>query len=475
VVLAGAARSGRSTVLRTIAGSVAACASPADVHIYALDCGAGALLPLASLPHCGAVISRDQTDRVERLLDRLRGEINRRQQMLAAGGFAGVAEQRARVADPAQRLPWMVLLLDWWEGFNAAYEKYDFGRLVDGFLQLLREGAAVGMRAVVTTDRLALTGLTGTVFERRMLLRLADPGDSSLAGIGERSLPRSQPPGRIMIEGTPDPLEVQIALLDPDPSGPAQVAALRRLGEASLARYGPPGGTQRPLRVDPLPSRITVEETRRLVPGFTPPSPLWALVGAGGDELGPVGLDIRDEGPGLTVAGPPRSGRSATVLTMATSLLASGTPLLVVTPRRSPLRSLDGRQGVISVFGSDAEPDHLTDAVSGLDRYAVVVDDAELLFNGPLSAPLEKILASGRDGEHGLIIAGATGDLARAYSGFIKETLKSRCGVLVAVDAPTDGDLFGVRLPRNAGPGPLGRGLLVRPGTVMPIQLAVTG
>jgi hypothetical protein len=57
-------------------------------------------------------------------------------------------------------------------------------------------------------------------------------------------------------------------------------------------------------------------------------------------------------------------------------------------------------------------------------------------------------------------------------TGFIPTALKSRCGVLVAVESPSDGDLFGVRLPRNAGPGPLGRGLLVRPGTIAPIQLA---
>ncbi len=95
VVIAGAARSGRSTMLRTIAGSVAVHASPNDVHIYAIDCGTGAMLPLSWLPHCGAVVSRDQTDRVERLLGKLRAEISRRQQLLAAGGFAGLAEQRA--------------------------------------------------------------------------------------------------------------------------------------------------------------------------------------------------------------------------------------------------------------------------------------------------------------------------------------------------------------------------------------------
>jgi DNA segregation ATPase FtsK/SpoIIIE, S-DNA-T family len=474
IVVAGAARTGRSTVLRTIAGSIAARESSSDVHIYAIDCGTGSLLPLSGLPHCGAVVTRDQTDRVERLIGKLRGEIGRRQQLLAASGFASLAEQRASTADPAQRLPWMVLLLDWWEGFFAAYEKYDYGRLIDALLQLLREGAAVGLRAVVTTDRMAMMGQVGTVFERTMVLRLNEPGDATFAGIPQRSMPTNQPPGRIMIEGQPDPLEVQVALLDADASGPAQVAALRALGEASLRRYGSPTGALRPLRVDTLPSRITLDEAMRLEPSFRPSSPLWALVGAGGDELGPMGLDLLFEGPGLTVAGPARSGRSTTLLTMARSLLARSTPLLVVTPRRSPLRALDGEDGV-SVLGAGTKPEDITAAVDGMERFAVLVDDAELLFNGPLSAPLEKILASGRDSEHGLIIAGSTADLGRAYSGFIKEALKSRCGVYTAVESPSDGDLFGVRLPRNAaGGGPLGRGLLIRPGSMTPIQLALT-
>jgi S-DNA-T family DNA segregation ATPase FtsK/SpoIIIE len=473
VVVAGAARTGRSTLLRTIAGSIATRESAADVHIYAIDAGTGALLPLTALPHCGAVVTRDQTDRIERLIGKLRAEVTRRQQLLAADGFAGVGEQRAHASAPAQRLPWIVLLVDWWEGYFAAFEKYDYGRLIDVLLQLIREGAAVGMRVVVTTDRMAMLGQTGTVFEKRLLLRLNEPSDAGQAHIRERSLPTYQPPGRIMMEGVPDPLEVQVALLVADPSGPAQVAALRRLGEQSLARYGAPQGALRPLRVDTLPARITLGEARRLVPGFVPPSPLWALLGAGGDELMPQGLDVRDEGPGLTIAGPPRSGRSSTLVTMATWLLEAGTPVLALTPRRSPLRSLLGRGGVLGVLDGEATPEAVTAAVAGLEQFVVLVDDAELLFNGPLSAPLEKILASGRDGEHGLIIAGATGDLTRAYSGFIKEALKSRCGVLTAVDSPGDGDLFGVRLPRNAGPGPLGRGLLVRPGTAEPLQLAL--
>jgi S-DNA-T family DNA segregation ATPase FtsK/SpoIIIE len=159
---------------------------------------------------------------------------------------------------------------------------------------------------------------------------------------------------------------------------------------------------------------------------------------------------------------------------MARSLLAQQTPVMLVTPRRSPLRSLDGERGVLGVFGAEADPAALQSAVEGQERYVVLVDDAELLVNTPLSDPLEKIIVSGRDADHGLILAGSTGDFVRAFSGFIPAALKSRCGIFVTVESPSDGDLFGVRLPRNAGAGPAGRGLLIKAGTVAPVQLAIS-
>jgi S-DNA-T family DNA segregation ATPase FtsK/SpoIIIE len=472
LVVAGAARTGRSTLLRTLAGSVATTVSPADVHIYGLDCGTGALLPLAELPHAGAVVPREQVDRVERLIRNLRNEIARRQQVLSSSGFAGLAEQRAATPG-AQRLPWMLLLLDWWEGFIAAFSEYDSGRLVDALLQILREGSAVGLRAVVTTDRMALLGQVATVFERRMIFRLADRSDSNLAEVREKALPAHQPEGRVMFHSKPNPLEAQIALLDADPSGLAQLAALRAIGQRARETYGRPPREQRPIRVDALPIRITVAETLKLDPEFTSPSPMWAMVGAGGDELRPVGLDLNDDGSGLIVAGPPRSGRSTTLMTMARSLIAAETPILIITPRRSPLRTLDGTPGVLAVLGSDFETEFLRETLNPLSRYAVLVDDAELLHDTVNAPVLERIIISGRDTDHGLIMAGTTADLSRAYSGFIATARRFRSGVLVAVDTPDDGDLFGVRLPRNAGPGPLGRGILFQPGRSMPIQLAV--
>lgn len=510
LLIAGSARSGRSTALRTIAGSIAAGASPEDVHIHAIDCGSGALLPLVGLPHCGAVVTRDQLDRMERLLTRLRAEVGRRQQLLAEAGYASLAEARTAArgrgatpsGDPVGRLPWLVLLLDRWEGYVAAFENYDYGRLLDALMQLLREGPAVGLRAVVTSDRSGLIGQISTIFDDRLILRLADPADYGLAGLPVRDLPASMPPGRALSVGEHGLMESQIALLSPDPSGPAQVAVLQELGRGAAARFGGgeaaagvrdrgPGGRgesrgrwvwagEPPLRVDALPMRITAEQALDLVPSFEPPSPLWALLGAGGDALAPLGVDLLAQGPAAVIAGPPRSGRSSCLVTAARSLLRQDTPVLAVTPRRSPLRELAGSPGVLAVLDGNAAsvaggaPQDLLALVREEERYVVLVDDAELISpDSPLGLALEEVLRTGRDGEHGLLIAGPTGDLATAYRGFVAEARKARTGLLLSVQGPADGDLFNVRLPRGAVGGPTGRGLLVISGTATPIQAAV--
>jgi S-DNA-T family DNA segregation ATPase FtsK/SpoIIIE len=117
------------------------------------------------------------------------------------------------------------------------------------------------------------------------------------------------PPGRALLPTSAGLLEAQVALLDPDPSGPAQVAVLQAIGRAAAERHPGVPRSMRPLRVDALPPRVTAAEALRLDPELAPPSPLWALIGAGGDALGPVGVDLLQTSPGFVIAG--RRGRAA--------------------------------------------------------------------------------------------------------------------------------------------------------------------
>ncbi|GHA49200.1 FtsK/SpoIIIE domain-containing protein [Streptomyces purpurascens] len=470
-LLLGGARSGRSTALRTLAGSLARNTSPLDVHVYGIDCGSNALLPLVRLPHVGAVVTRDEPDRVRRLIQRLQVEVARRQQLLAMEGASSAAEQRAG-ASPEERLPWMVLLLDSWEGFASTFENYNYGQLLEAAQRLFREGSAAGLKVVMTADRSGLSGHVSSAFADRLVMRFADPNDYSTAGLQAREVPKNMPPGRALRITDTGVDETQIGLLAQDPAGQAQVRALREIAEEARTRYGRVPAGRRPLRVDALPTRITASEAMALDPDFVPPSPLWSLLAVGGDELHPIGIDLEEHGPGFVIAGPPKSGRSTALLCAAESLLRSGTPLVVVTPRRSPLRELEGREGILGVLNAESSGDELEEIQDRLGGrpYVVVVDDAELLYDAPLDEPLEGVIRKGADGGVGLLAAGTTDSLSGQYRGFAVEARKSRNGMLLTPQSSSDGELFGIRLPANSGGGAAGSGLFVAGGAFVPVQ-----
>ncbi|MGW8725303.1 FtsK/SpoIIIE domain-containing protein [Streptomyces sp. NPDC055808] len=475
-MLAGGARSGRSTALRTLAGSLARTASPRDVHVYAIDCGSNALLPLVRLPHVGAVVNRDEPDRVRRLLDRLLAEISRRQQLLAEEGASSAAEQRASAA-PEDRLPWMVLLLDSWEGYFSTFENYNYGQLIEQAQRIFREGSAVGLKVVMTADRSGLSGMVASAFQDRLILRFADPNDYSMAGLQPREVPKNMPPGRALRITDTGTEETQIALLDEDPSGQAQVRMLREIAEQARAAHGRTPARLRPMRVDALPARITVGQAMALDPDFAPPSKLWALLAVGGDELAPVGIDLDESGPGFVIGGPPKSGRSTTLMCAAESLLAQGTPLVLVTPRRSPLRDLGGHEGVLGVLDAEAREDDLEELLEKAEGrpYVVLADDAELLYDTRLDEALEALLRKGADGGLGLIAAGTTDSLSSQYRGFVTAARKSRNGLLLNPQSSQEGELFNIRLPSNIGSGQPGSGLLVSGGSFRPVQGVMRG
>ena len=471
LLVCGASRSGRSTVLRAIAGSVGVYTSPREVHLYAVDCGNNALLPLVRMPHTGAVVGRDSPDRLSRLTDRLLEEISRRQQILAAQGFADVAEQRAAVP-PEQRMPYLLVLFDRWEGFVAAFENYDNGRLVDQWLQILQEGSGAGVKVVMTGDRSTLVGRVSTQFDDRLVLKLTDAMDYTYVGMKTKDVPEHFPPGR-GFRATTGLREVQVALLTDDPAGTAQVAALHEIARVARERVGDIPRPLRPFRVDALPPVIDLAEALRL---DDEPVPADAVVfGVGGDALGLRYFRAEEHGPGIVVAGPPKSGRSTALCTMATWLLGRGYEVALITPRRSPLRELAGRPGVLGSFTADDAVDAVKKAVAGAGRHVLLIDDLELLGNdSELAEWVTEYVGELRDSGNLVIGAGSVDDLDSMYRGPVVAMKKSRNGLLLRPTSTGQGDLLGVRLPRSvaSGAGPVGRGLFVVGGQWEQIQVA---
>ncbi|MEV4426215.1 FtsK/SpoIIIE domain-containing protein [Streptomyces sp. NPDC049602] len=443
----GSPRSGRSQTLRTLAAALAETHGSADVHLYGLDCGNGALQALTPLPHCGAVVDRTQVERVVRLLNRLGAEIGRRRDLLGRQGVADLTELR-RILPEEERPPHIVLFVDRFEAFERDFSGYDQGSVMDAMTLLLREGAGAGIHVVATGDRILGQNRFSSHTEDKLVLRLNERSDYSMVGLNSRSVPEDLPAGRGVL--AKDGNSVQTALIPgSDNGGAGQARALGTLADRLRERDGDVTAARRPFRVDVLPDELDFVEALARRPRDV--SPLWAMVGVGGDELSALGTDL-SQVPSFVVAGPPRSGRSTLLLTMAKSLTSLGTKIVVIAPRTSPLRRLAGRPGVVEVFTDvDLAVADFRTALGKVDTPAgaILVDDAEMMINSELDHDFVALARGSAGDGWGLIVAGNNEALLGGIGGWQAVVRRNRCGALLAPRAIGDGELVGARLPRG--------------------------
>lgn len=468
--ICGSARSGRSQTLRTIAGSIAANAKVDDVHLYGLDFGNGALLPVEQLPHCGAVATRTQPERAQRLIDRLTAEMARRQQLLATQGFAGIVEQRTN-ASTADRLPHLVVLFDQWEGFLTNLGENGASPLAERITTLLREGSQTGIHFIITGDKGLLNTRMSSLVENKLVLRFSDRADYTLAGLQPRKMPEKIPAGRAFIAEYA--IETQIALLSPDPSGQAQADALRGLATQAASALAASPALNQPFRLEALPTTISFEDAWITRQAET--SPLWAMIGVGGDLITAIGTDLAAGPPSFLIAGPPRSGRSTALETAARSLLHQGAELVLITPRPTPLQALTTLAGVrATLSGAQITGQELDDALAAPGPAVIVIDDAELLTDNAIKDWLRDYLRRCPGTGRGLVAAAHIDEFGNGFSGWQVDVRNNRNGALLAPNSPQQGALIGARLTKaSIGQNTVTGRAIVHRGDGAPITVQV--
>ncbi len=458
----GGPRSGRSTAMRTIAGALADRVAVSDLHVYGLDCGNGALLGLSTLAHTGAVVSRTQVDRAGRLLSRLVSVVEERQAQLGAGGFADLAELRASLPEQ-ERPPYLLFLLDRWDGFVTSLGEVDGGRMAEQVMSLLRDGSSVGLQVVLSGDRTLVTGRMSTLVENRVVLRLSDRSDFGAVGIPVKLVPDTLVDGRAL---TPDPIvELQVAVLSEDISGAGQNAALREIAARHSERDGATASHLRPFRLEEMPAVAPLDDAlvdalraarERIRAG-------WLPLGLGGDDLEPRGLDLSGSAVAV-LAGPPKSGRTNLLRFVARAALEASVPVLGLCPLDNALSRQLGEEAVRT--DSVAEDDLVERFRSLPEGTVILVDDAELLKEGAHAQALLAMVQQARAKKWRVLVAGTTAEVGAGYSGWVYEARKSRQGMLLSPQGMADGDLFSTRLLRSALMPRVhpGRGLIVDPG-----------
>ena len=388
----GGGGSGRTTTLLTLGAVLAASASPDELHLFGLDFGAGGLAPLAQLPHSGGVIPGSDEERVLRLFAMLRNASAERLEATTAAGLS------ASGSDRRSPLPRLLLLLDGYAAFAAAYEKVQFGEAIELLTRLAADGRSVGIHVAITADRRgSVPSRLASLFARRLVLRLADEAEYAQLGLDRRVIANARfVPGRGFTERG---LEAQVAI----PGGSSDPAAVRAavgaVGRAAERRW--PGRHAPTIGI--LPTRI---EFAALPPAGGPGR---AVIGIGDRSLEPVELDLAD-GHAL-VAGPLRSGRSTALAAIAASLSRNPAHRLhLIAPRRTLLAD---RAGWLSVAQGAEAAASAAEAILAIWRArpsddgweVVLVDDAEELFEGPGAAGVLALLRAGRDGRLRVIAA----------------------------------------------------------------------
>ncbi|BBC93294.1 type VII secretion protein EccC [Streptomyces rochei] len=180
----GATGSGKSELLRTLVLGLAVTHSSENLNFVLADFKGGATFAgMAQMPHVAAVITNlaDDLTLVDRMGDSIRGELNRRQEMLRdAGNYANIHDyEKARAAGaPLQPIPSLVLVIDEFSELLTA--KPDF---IEMFVQIGRIGRSLGVHLLLASQRLEEGRLRGleTYLSYRIGLRTFSAAESRAA------------------------------------------------------------------------------------------------------------------------------------------------------------------------------------------------------------------------------------------------------------------------------------------------------
>ncbi len=452
----GTGGSGKTVLLRTLAAAAGVTPRGGPVEVYGLDFGAGGLRTLEVMPHVGSVIAGDDSERVLRLMRRLRDLADERALAWPEVSAGTLTEYRRLAAKPDE--PRVLVLIDGFPQFREDYEGV-LGReeAYTIFQQLLSEGRALGIHFVFTADRPAsVPGAISSSVPRRVVLRMSDEQQYGLLDVPSDILSSASAPGRAIVGET----EVQVAILGGSGNVADQSESLAKLA-ASIGRQGRPLAP--PVRW--LDAEIPLSALPTSANGLP-------VLGVAGDDLAPCTFEPAGA---FVVAGGPGSGRTTALLGLVESLdrWSSGTEFWYLGSRRS----LVGRHEAF--LGAAGDPDEVAQLAGELatrvaeveDRRIVVVIEGIADFtSGPADFPLQDLVKAVRRSGHLVIAESETREWV-GYSALLDEMKAGRRGVVLQPDGE-DGDLLKTPFGRvKRTEFPVGRGFYAVSGRARIVQL----
>ena len=445
----GATGSGKSELLRTLVLGLAVTHTSETLNFVLADFKGGATFTgMSGLPHVSAVITNlaDDLTLVDRMGDSIRGELNRRQELLrSAGNYANIHDyEKARAAGAAlDPIASLVIVIDEFSELLTAMPDF-----IEMFIQIGRIGRSLGVHLLLASQRLEEGKLRGleTYLSYRIGLRTFSASESRTAlGVPDAYHLPSVPGSGYLKHGTeemdrfkaayvsgvyrqngdqpvavgPRPVERRAALFtaapvpvtyaEPDPEELAAALAAQRREDDALAdtvldvivrRLEGQGSPAHQVWLPPLDSAPSLDQ---LLPGLTPTEergltkPDYPHLGRLTVPLGIVdkpfeqrrdllSRDFSGAAGHMLIVGGPQSGKSTLLRTLVSSFALTHTPAEV------QFYGLDFGGGGMAAI---ADLPHVGGAASRLDPEKVRRTVAEVL--GILNRREEYFRANGID------------------------------------------------------------------------------
>jgi S-DNA-T family DNA segregation ATPase FtsK/SpoIIIE len=465
IVVFGTGGSGKSTTLRTLAADAGLAADGGPMHVYGLDFGAGGLAMIECLPHVGSVVDGHDHERVARLLRQLRESLEERSARYAQARAGTIGEYRQLTGRTDE--PRILLLLDGLSAFRDAYES-EVGRaaVFGAFQRVVAERRPLGVHVAMSAERPGAlpTSLAGSV-QRRLVLRQADENAYGVLDVPKDVLGPQSAPGRGVLGGTTE--ELQVAVLGGSTNPAEQAQHLERLA-ARLRAAG--------VRDAPPVRRLSSFIERASMPARVGGMP---VLGVADDTLEPIGFEPHGT---FLLAGLPGSGRTTVLGSLAASLrtFAPDGRLYYVGNRRSPVHAAGVWTDVavttdeVTALARSLVPDLTEPPVSGMG-IALVIESITDFLGGPAEQALTEAVKAARRADHLVLAESETSAWGSAWP-LVSEVRNGRRGLVLQPDH-LDGDaLFRTPFPRMArAEFPPGRGVVVESGKTRRVQVPVAG
>ncbi|MEU5977396.1 type VII secretion protein EccCa [Streptomyces sp. NPDC047315] len=264
----GATGSGKSELLRTLVLGLAVTHSSETLNFVLADFKGGATFAgMSQMPHVAAVITNlaDDLTLVDRMGDSIRGELNRRQEMLRdAGNYANIHDyEKARAAGAAlQPIPSLVLVIDEFSELLTAMPDF-----IEMFVQIGRIGRSLGVHLLLASQRLEEGRLRGleTYLSYRIGLRTFSAAESRAAlGVPDAYTLPNVPGSGYLKFGTDEMVRFKAAYVS---------GVYREAGSQTVTAGGPLPVDRRPVAFTaaPVPVRYVQPTARPVVPDARTP------------------------------------------------------------------------------------------------------------------------------------------------------------------------------------------------------------